>query len=270
MSSAEHGARAIALGSVPYLVGRPLDCGLEHEPGIAYRQAPPAELVAGLRSGALDLALVSSIELFRRPGYSYLADLAVGARGRMNSVQLFLERPLAEVESVALDPDSRASVALLRIELAARLGREPRYLELEPGAAPERAGCDAWLRIGDAALRAHLREPARPVLNLSQAWHERMRLPFPFALWIARPGFELERCATALRRARARGAAQTAELAREAAQRWQLPLEACRNYLERECVYELGAQLEPALLAFGAQAAALGLARADCAPRACA
>ncbi len=269
MSSAEHGARAIALGSVPYLVGRPLDSGLEHEPGIDYRQAPPAQLVAGLRSGALDVALVSSIELFRQPGYSYLADLAVGARGRMNSVQLFLDRPLAQVESVALDPDSRASVALLRIELEARLARAPRYLELPPGSAPEGAGCDAWLRIGDAALRAHLREPARAVLNLSEAWHERMRLPFPFALWIARPGFELERCAAALRRARARGAARTAELALEAAERWHLPREACRNYLERECVYELGSELEPALLAFGAQAAALGLARADCAPRGC-
>ncbi|MFT5150919.1 MAG: hypothetical protein ACI841_000903, partial [Planctomycetota bacterium] len=39
----------LRVGSVPYLVGRPLDLGLEREPGIEFMRAVPARLVDGLR-----------------------------------------------------------------------------------------------------------------------------------------------------------------------------------------------------------------------------
>ena len=71
----------LRVGTVPYLVGRPLDEALEDEPGIDVVRAVPAELVRGLRDGSLDVALVSSIELFRRPGYRYLDGLAVSGEG---------------------------------------------------------------------------------------------------------------------------------------------------------------------------------------------
>src|SRR5262245_30857399 len=102
----------LRVGTVPYLVARPLDLGLASEPGIELVRAVPAELVAGLRDGTLDVALSSSIELFRRPGYRYLDGLAVAGRGRVSSVQLFLRRTLADVRRVALDPASRTSAVL--------------------------------------------------------------------------------------------------------------------------------------------------------------
>src|SRR5260221_610702 len=79
--------RTLRVGSVPYLVGRPLDCELENEPGISLSRRVPAELVRGLRSGELDVALVSSIELFRRAGYRYLDGLAVSGEGSVASVR---------------------------------------------------------------------------------------------------------------------------------------------------------------------------------------
>ena len=94
----------LRVGSVPYLVGRPLDDGLERESGIECSRRVPSELVEGLRSGALDVALVSSIELFRQPGYRYLDVLAIAGRGHVGSVQLFLRRPLAQVRTIALEP----------------------------------------------------------------------------------------------------------------------------------------------------------------------
>ena len=61
---------ALRVGSVPYLVGRPLDQGLGDEPGIELHHAVPALLIDQLRAGEIDVALVSSIELFRTPGYA--------------------------------------------------------------------------------------------------------------------------------------------------------------------------------------------------------
>lgn len=250
----------LRVGSVPYLVARPLDSGLGDEPGIELTHDVPARLVELLRAGELDVALVSSIELFRRPGYAYVPGLAVAGHGFVASVQLFLRRPLAEVRTVALDPASRTAATLARVILAARPGGGPEFREVAADQDPRSAGTDAWLRIGDAALREHLAPDAPPVLNLSQAWSERTGLPFVFAVWIVRPGVELDAHAAAFVRARERGAGQVGALAREAAHEWGLPLEPCLRYLHQECLYELDAPLQRrALLAFRDAAAPLGL-----------
>jgi chorismate dehydratase len=248
----------LRVGSVPYLVGRPLDLGLEHEPGIEYRRDVPARLVEDLRAGALDVALVSSIELFQRPGYRYLPRFAVAGRGAVGSVQVFLRKPLAEVESIALDPASRTAQTLVRVLLAERPGGAPRFIELAQGVDPRSVPADAWLRIGDRALREHL-AGEHDVFNPSEHWCARVRLPFVFAPWIVRPGAPLAGHVDAFQRAAERGLAALGPLAEEAASRWDVPLADCRAYLEDECLFEPGAELEPALAAFGAAARALGL-----------
>ena len=96
MSTAE---RKLRIGTVAYLVAEPLHRGLEDEPGVELVREVPSRLVADLRAGAVDVALVSSIELFRAPGYAYLDGPAVTGRGEVVSVQVFLRRPLAELEA---------------------------------------------------------------------------------------------------------------------------------------------------------------------------
>jgi len=185
MSSGE-----LRVGTVPYLVGRPLDFGLERESGFSVARLVPAELVRALRAGELDVALVSSIELFRRPGYRYLDGLAVSGEGAIASVQVFLRAPLPQVRRVALDPSSEAAATLVRVLLTAK-GVEREFVEVAPGSDPSRAEADAWLEIGDPALRRYLSPGAPPVFNPSQEWAARTGLPFAFAVWIVRPGVAL-------------------------------------------------------------------------------
>ena len=207
----------LRVGTVPYLVGRPLDLGLGDEPGIELVRAVPARLVEGLRDGSLDVALVSSIELFRRPGYRYLDRFAVCGRGSVGSVKVFLRRPLHSVASIALDPASRTAATLVRILLAERPGGPPAFLETPEGSDPREAGTDAWLRIGDAALREHLanEDGGLAVFNPSEEWTRQNALPFVFAPWIVRPGAEIEPHLPAFVEARARGVLATERLARE-------------------------------------------------------
>lgn len=253
----------LRVGAVPYLVARPINFGLEDEREIEYVRDVPARLIERLRRGALDVALVSSIELFRAPGYSYLAGPVVAGQGYVASVQLFLRRPVGELRDVLLDPSSRAAQALLAITLATR---EPRasLIEVDPSvdvreaAAQRDAG--GWLRIGDRALVEALSDGAPPRFNPSEAWRADTGLPFVFAAWVVRPGVTLsEQQLACFRRARERGAAQLEQLASEAAQAWALPLGACRKYLLEECWYDPREQLAPALRAFRDRAAALGL-----------
>ena len=248
----------LRVGSVPYLVGRPLDEGLRAEPGIELSHDVPAVLVERLRAGEVDVALVSSIELFRAPGYRYLDGLAVAGRGYVGSVQLFLDGParVEDVRTVALDPASRTARTLARVLLTADA---PEFREVPQGEDPRAAGCDAWLRIGDVALREHLAE-GLPHWNPSQAWAEVTGLPFVFAPWIVRPGVDLAPHAEAFLRAAEHGRARLRALADEAAAAWSLPAGDCRRYLAEECTYTLGEEEQRAsLFEFRDRAAALGL-----------
>jgi chorismate dehydratase len=219
----------------------------------------------------VDVALVSSIELFRRPGYSYLAGPAITGEGFVASVQVFLRKPLEELRSVALDPASRAARTLTRIVLPRRVPQAVRFEGVPPGYDPGEVArsmeLDGWLRIGDAALREALAPPEPPTFNPCQAWVEDTGLPFCFAAWIVRPGLELTDDQIALfARARARGAEAVDELVERASREWDLPLAGCRRYLAEECRYDPGIELAPALRAFRDAAAALDLARGDLDP----
>ena len=266
-TSAARSAR-LRVGSVPYLVGRPLDGGLDAEPGISITRQVPAQLVSLLRSGAIDVALVSSIELFRSPGYRFLDGLAVAGDGFVASVQVFLRRPVEEVRSIALDPSSRAAATLVRIlcerPLDGVASGRPRpgveFVEVEPGRSARDADADAWLSIGDAALKEHLTRPEVPVFNPSREWCARTGLPFVFAAWIVRPGVDLTAAELdAFARSRSRGIERRDALSRQAAAEWQLPVDACRRYLVEECRYDPGAAMRPTLRRFRDEAAALGL-----------
>lgn len=260
-------SRPLRAGSVPYLVGRPLDGGLDHEPGVDLVRAVPARLIEQLRKGEVEVALVSSIELFRQPGYRYLDGLAIAGEGHVASVQVFLRKPIEEVQTLALDPSSRAAATLTRVLLAGRPQGAPEFVEVPLGEDPRAAGTDAWLRIGDAALREFCAEDAPPIWNPSQAWTEETGLPFIFAAWIVRPDARVEPHVEAFARAREYGLARTSELATRAAEEWQLPLDICQRYLGEECVYVPGPDMRAALRLFRDRAAALGLCSAENDPR---
>ncbi len=249
----------LRVGTVPYLVARPLDTGLEDEPGIELTYRIPSELVEGLRGGEIDVALVSSIELFRRVGYSYLDGLAVAGRGFVSSVQIFLKKPVEQVQTVALDPASRAAATLSKVIWPAQERRRPMFLNTEWGTDPRDVDADAWLRIGDAALREYLSPDSPPVLNPAQLWYETSGLPFVFAAWVVAPGVSVEEWVPAFTRARTRGSARIEALAQRAARRWNVPPEATLRYLAEECLFEPGKEMEPALLAFQHRAAKMGL-----------
>ncbi|MFT5049194.1 MAG: chorismate dehydratase [Chlamydiales bacterium] len=259
-------SRPLRVGSVPYLVGRPVDLTLGEEADIEFGREEPARLVEGLREGRLDVALVSSIELFRRPGYSYIAGPCVAGHGYVGSVQVFLRRPLGQVETIAMDPASRTAATLVRCMLAGRDGGAPRYIELERGSDPARAETDAWLSIGDRALRDVLAPDALPVFNPSEEWAAREGRPFVFAAWIIAPGVDIEPHLPAFRRASDAGQARIEDLARQASVDWNIPEDAAHTYLARECTYDVGSEMHAAMLAFRDLAAPLGLCEADLIP----
>jgi chorismate dehydratase len=254
----------LRVGTPPYLVARPLNEGLDRASGMSLVLDVPARLIQGLRDGSLDAALVSAIELFRSPGYRSLVGPAVTGRGFVASVQVFLRKPLGDVRSVALDPASRAGRTLTRIVLPERAGGTPHFIDVPLGTDPAAVEADAWLAIGDPALRTYLSPGSPPVFNPSQAWVELTGLPYVFAVWIVRPGVTLtDRHLEHFAEAQSRGAAALESLCVEASRTWGLPLEACRRYLAEECAFAAGSELEASLAELQRRAAPLALCHPD-------
>ena len=103
----------------------------------------PTELNRMLIAGEIDVAPISSIEYARNAGrLSLLPRLCVSAEGAVDSIQLITRKPLEQVRSVAVTPESATSVVLTRVLLG--------EVDLVPLGQP----ADAKMLIGDAALRS--------------------------------------------------------------------------------------------------------------------
>lgn len=222
-------------GAVSYLNARPLTEGLS--PLVL---ATPAELAELHAKGEVDVALLP-VAAGEAMGLPRVGRLGIAAEGPVDSVLLFLRRPLEAVATVALDPASRTSRALTRLLLEEARGIRPRYVD--PPA-------DAELLIGDAALvRGATDEPR---LDLAEEWTRWTGLPFVFAAWYGDP-----RAEPALEEAYGRGRKELRRYAREAG--LGLPAAEMERYLEDRIRYRIGPREEEGLLRFLARGRARGL-----------
>src|SRR6185503_3847528 len=118
----------VRLGLVSYLNSRPIGYGLlrgRQRDRFEIVQKVPSELADDLRTGALDLGLIPSVEYARSRAAgadaAIVPGIAIGSAGPAESVLLFTRTPIDRVRSIALDRGSRTSAALLRLLLRRRL-----------------------------------------------------------------------------------------------------------------------------------------------------
>jgi chorismate dehydratase len=169
---------------VSFLNAAPTVYGLDGDPRFVLMPDLPSRVAERLHAGEIDLGLIPSIE-YAAGDYAIVPGIAIGSRGPVRSVTLYHRRPVQEIRRVALDASSRTSVALLKVLLRERLGRDPEYVVRPPSLPGMLEDADAALVIGDPALYF---EGDLERLDLGAEWTERTRLPFVYAFWAGRPG----------------------------------------------------------------------------------
>lgn len=182
----------ISVSAVSYLNTKPIVYGLEngrlpHRFDIRYDI--PSECAKRLADRSVDLALIPSIEYSRiRETLSLfiVPSVAVTSRGEVRSVELFFNRGLDQIRTIAVDLSSRTSVALLRIVLGEKFDIQPELIEMEPNLPHMLARADAALVIGDNAL--HYYDAADNRLDLGEEWNDLTDgLPFVYSFWAGVP-----------------------------------------------------------------------------------
>jgi chorismate dehydratase len=245
----------LRLGVVSYLNVAPIVHGLAGDPHFRLLHEVPSRVAERLHSDEIDLGTIPSVE-YAFGDYAIVPGISIASRGRVRSVLLYHSGPLESVRRVALDTSSRTSVALARIFLRERLGRDPEYVAMGPSLDSMLAVADAALLIGDPALYS---ESSVPRLDLGEEWTRMTGLPFVYAFWAGRPGAvsldEVERLQDSLRQ----GQAQVREIA--AGYNGGDPTRAAVNeaYLRDNIVFTLGEEEKAGLREFYRRAHALSL-----------
>jgi chorismate dehydratase len=178
--------RPVRLGAVDYLNARPLVYGLELRHGFALQFDSPSKCAALLHEGSIDVGMIPSIEYLRGPLYYAVPDVAIVSEGPVESVALFMTKPLADVRSIAADTSSRTSNALLHVLCYEKFGIDPEFIPMAPRPAEMLRRCDAALLIGDAALFFDQSAGVEKI-DLGTQWTEMSGLPFIWAFWAGRP-----------------------------------------------------------------------------------
>ena len=185
----------------------------------------PREMSDELESGRVDAALIPIVD--------FLSDEKLRMVGPVDSVLLQSQKPLDEVKSIRLFPESRTSNALIQVLLFQYFGanHDIRFTTDDPEA-------DATIMIGDKALRGG---QTNYTYDLSDMWNRQTKLPFVFAVWAYKADF-LDRTdiSSILYKTKEKGCNNISILSRHHAEQLNLDPAYIQHYLTDCLYYDIG------------------------------
>lgn len=248
------------LGAVSYLNTKPLIHGLREQlsPGDSLSLNLPSRLAAQLASGELDVALIPSVEYFRGNNYQIVSNAVIACRGPVWSVRLVSRVPVKKIRRLALDEGSRTSAAMVRVLLWQMYGLRPETTVLTMEQSPETVDADAVLVIGDRAMHPE-RGVYDEIWDLGDRWCRHTETPFVFAMWVARPGADIDGLAAKLEKSRDAGLEACEEIAATHAAGHGLTKEDLHRYFVENLHFHLGSRERAGLELFHQGCRDLGL-----------
>lgn len=144
----------------------------------------PSICAQKLKYGQVDLALVPVALIPELDHYHIESKWCIGAEGKVDSVKLYSEVPLEEIEEVVLDYQSKSSITLTRVLFRFFWQRNVKFTEARPGFEQEIKGSSAATVIGDRTFS--LNGKFKYEFDLAAEWQKFAGLPFVFAAWVSR------------------------------------------------------------------------------------
>ncbi|HUU82475.1 MAG TPA: menaquinone biosynthesis protein [Phycisphaerae bacterium] len=227
------------LGVVSFLNARPLVEGLDAAPGIELTYDVPSRLPELLDTLRVDVALAPVINLARHPGeWEIVSDGCIGCDGETLTVRVFSRVRPAEITHLCVDGDSHTSVALAAVVWNEMYGTQLQIRPLQLDQPPSPSADEAVLLIGDKVVT---RRPQGfdHEIDLGEAWRNLTGLPFVFAAWTRRVGNDVGPLPQLLQKARDRGVARAADIAREQGPAKGWPTEIAVRYLTEFLTFKL-------------------------------
>ena len=178
----------LRLSVVSYLNTTPFISGikkaqLEQQGLIELSLDYPAVCSQKLITGQVDVGLVPIATLPLLSNYSILGNTCIGAHGKVDSVMLFSDVPLPEIEEIVLDFQSLTSINLCRLLARDYWNISPIFTPADKNFIKTIRGKRAGVVIGDRVFD-HANRFAY-AYDLSETWYNWKNLPFVFACWVS-------------------------------------------------------------------------------------
>jgi len=176
----------LRISAVSYLNSKPFIYGLyrsDFANSMELSLDIPSLCARKLLTGEADLALAPVAIIPELPEAYIVSDFCIGSVGKVKTVCLFSEKPLAEIKRIYLDFHSRSSVALVRILCAQYWQIQPEFIPATEGYDRKISGETAGVIIGDRAIGRE--KQFAYTYDLGEAWTNWTGLPFVFAAWIS-------------------------------------------------------------------------------------
>jgi predicted solute-binding protein len=246
----------------------------------------PSLCAEALRAGKVDVAIIPAIEYQRMDGMAVLPEMAVAARGEVRSILVLAKKPIDLVKRLALDTNSRSSVALTRLLCKGFWGISPEFIDAAPDPAAMLANADAALLIGDPALRIRLKVDAlaaktpgakegccggdpseQPVpgvdtlfvYDVAEQWREMTGKPCVLAIWAGRRELITPDVVADFLASKEYGLSHIGQIAEGAALKLDLPPRHLESYLRESINFSLDAANLEGLELYFRECAAAGL-----------
>jgi len=249
----------------------------------------PSLCAEALRSGQADVAIIPAIEYQRMDGMVVLPEMAVAAKGEVRSILVLAKKPIEQAKRIALDTNSRSSVALTRLLCRGFWRIAPEFIDASPDPAAMLAEADAALLIGDPALRIRLKvdellakapdakgccsgdlvsdkdELPVPgvdtlfVYDVAEQWRQMTGKPCVLAIWVGRRELITPDVVADFLASREYGLARIGEIAEAAALKLDLPPRDLESYLRDNIDFSLDAANPEGLELYFRECAAAGL-----------
>lgn len=134
-------------------------------------------------NGAVDIGLIPVAAIKDIGTANIISDYCIGAVDKVHTVCLFSEVPLAEIETIILDYQSRSSVQLVRILAKHYWNIDVVFEEGSVGYEELICGTRAGLIIGDRVFEMESNFSFQ--YDLAEAWMNWKKIPFCFAAWVS-------------------------------------------------------------------------------------
>jgi chorismate dehydratase len=176
----------VKISVVSYLNSQPFVYGLKKSPpeGMELSSDIPSECARKLISGEADIGLVPVAVLKQLPEFHIVSKYCIGANGAVDSVKLYSQVPLAQIDKIVLDYQSRTSVALTRVLAKELWNIAPEWIAAEKGFESQISGTTAAVVIGDRTFGMNGKFPIEK--DLPEEWKQLTGMPFVFAVWASR------------------------------------------------------------------------------------
>ncbi|MCX5759225.1 MAG: hypothetical protein NTU83_12090 [Candidatus Hydrogenedentes bacterium] len=197
------------IGAPTGLYVEPLIHGLADGAGVTLERAMPRDLLARLRLGTLDVALLPPTDALRLERGRAIPGLGLVFSGSAETELLLARVELSRIERLAVNEESGGGSDWSRVILAEWFGARP--------ASAGISDADARVVAGRFVEEPNSAFPAR--YDLGTLWHERTGLPFVAMLWVARFGAPLPEIRHTLNRALQCGLATETDVSRSVAYR---------------------------------------------------